>query len=66
MFKYRFSKDFNGRRVNLKDQKEIQPQEIFLDKISYDRGEIDLKMNVSLSARAFYLLFLLFFSSYLL
>ncbi|HQB84841.1 MAG TPA: hypothetical protein PLZ69_00160 [Candidatus Pacearchaeota archaeon] len=66
MFKYRFSKDFNGRRVNLKDQKEIQPQEIFLDKISYDRGEIGLKMNVSLSARAFYLLFLLFFSSYLL
>ncbi|HQB84842.1 MAG TPA: penicillin-binding protein 2 [Candidatus Pacearchaeota archaeon] len=65
MFKYRFSKDFNGRRVNLKDQKEIQPQEIFLDKISYDRGEIGLKMNVSLSARAFYLLFLLFFSSFL-
>ncbi|MDD4062494.1 MAG: penicillin-binding protein 2 [Candidatus Pacebacteria bacterium] len=68
MFKYQFSKDFNGRKVALKDLKEIQPQEVFLDKISYDRsikrGEGERKMNVSLSTRAFYFLFFLFFFSF--
>jgi len=57
MFEFHSPNDLKNRRVSLNDRQEIQPQEIFLDKISRDRmnkdGFNERKMEVPLSHRSF-------------
>jgi len=54
MFEYPFSDEFKNRRVKLRDRLDVQPQEIFLDKLSRDReGISERKMEVPLSQNSF-------------
>ena len=57
MFEFHSQNDLEGRRVRLTDRQEIQPQEIFLDKISRERmkrdGVSERKMDVPLSYHSF-------------
>ena len=57
MFEFHSQNDLKGRRVSLSDRREIQPQEIFLDKLSCERmdrdGISERKMEVPLSHYSF-------------
>ncbi len=65
MFESRNSNEFNNLKVRFVNRGDIEPQEIFLDKITLNRveemGSSEQKMEVPLSRRAFYgLLFSVF------
>lgn len=57
MFEFHSQNDLKNRRVGLNDRQEVQPQEIFLDKLSRDRmdrdGVNERKMEVPLSRQSF-------------
>ncbi len=57
MFEFHSSNDLRNRKVKLSDRQEVQPQEIFLDRLSRERmdrdGANERKMEVPLSRRSF-------------
>ena len=72
MLEFHFANEFKNRTVKLKDQREIQPPEVFWDELSWKKtskkGENERKIGTALSQKLFIWLFFcsLFFFSVLL